>query len=114
MALEPFANWDERIHISGPPVEIRDQQVVSLALVLHELGTNAVKYGALSNGQGRVEISWSTAGSRDYQLQWKEHGGPPVTSPERNGFGARLLGRQAMKSELAFEPDGVRCTMRSS
>lgn len=113
MAMEPFANWSDRIQVSGPPIEIRDQQVVSLALVLHELGTNAIKYGALSGDRGRVEISW-TGSDREFQLEWKELDGPAVSPPQRRGFGSRLLTRAAMKSDLKFEPDGVRCSIRSA
>lgn len=112
MALEPFAHWTDRIQLSGPKVVIRDQQVVAIALALHELGTNAVKYGALSNGHGRIDINW-TGSSKQFELEWKEHDGPPVSSPERNGFGTKLLARSAMRSKLAFEPDGIRCSIRS-
>lgn len=111
-ALEPFGDWSSRFRLSGPKVEIRDTEAVSLALALHELGTNAVKYGALSNGHGSVDIAWTRDGS-GFELRWKERDGPPVVPPRRTGFGAKLLGRQAMRSELAYDPDGVRCTIRS-
>ena len=112
MALEPFSNWEGRISRSGPPVIIRDQQVVSVALALHELGTNAVKYGALSDGDGRIDIRW-TGNDGKFELVWKERDGPPVAAPERIGFGSKLLGRSSMRSELTFEPDGIRCIIRS-
>jgi two-component sensor histidine kinase len=67
--------------------------VQTLALVLHELATNAVKHGALSNPEGRVAITWVLAPGKDprFKLRWEEKGGPPVTSPKRKGFGTSLL-----------------------
>lgn len=99
-----------RISIDGPEVHIPDQQVISLALALHELGTNAVKYGALSNDHGRITINWQLIDGR-FRLEWKEQGGPPVEPPAKCGFGTRLLERTAMGSKIHFEPDGVRCTI---
>jgi two-component sensor histidine kinase len=99
-----------RVTVDGPDINIPDQQVISIALALHELCTNATKYGALSNEEGRVEISWQKVDGR-YRLEWKEHGGPPVSPPVETGFGTRLLKRAAMGSEIRFEPDGVRCTI---
>jgi len=83
---------------------------VSLAIALHELGTNAVKYGALSKDEGWVSIDWKeTAGK--VVIEWKEHDGPAVKAPTSKGFGSRLLARAAMGTELRFEPDGLRCTI---
>ena len=112
-ALAPFDDWADRFRIAGPAIEIPDQQVVSLALALHELGTNAIKYGALSGADGTVSVTWTGQG-RDFELVWKEHDGPPVARPETEGFGARLLNRAAMRAELFYEPDGVRCVIRSA
>lgn len=109
-ALRPFADHGDRFRIAGPPLPLPDQQVVSLALALHELGTNAVKYGALTEPRGWVSIEWRDADGR-LQLEWKEHDGPPVKAPSSKGFGSRLLERAAMGAKLKFEPDGLRCTI---
>ena len=110
-AIEPFRDRRDRFRISGPPMPLPDQQVVSLALALHELGTNAVKYGALSEAKGWVSIDWTDSGGR-LKLKWKEHDGPPVATPTSTGFGSRLLERSAMGAEVHFEPDGLRCVIR--
>jgi two-component sensor histidine kinase len=85
-------------------------------MVLHELGTNAVKYGALSGADGRVEIDWTANGS--LRLRWAESGGPPVVPPARRGFGSRLIER-GLRHEiggrvtLQFAPGGVVCTIET-
>jgi two-component sensor histidine kinase len=89
-----------------------------VAMAIHELGTNAVKYGALSLDDGVVRIGWKRKGTAPggFELEWKETGGPAVQAPSRQGFGSRLI-RQALASAIAgearvdFEPDGVRCTI---
>lgn len=109
-AIAPFRDREDRFRLAGPPVAVPDQQVVSLSIALHELGTNAVKYGALRDPKGWVAVSW---GETDgvLTLDWKEHDGPPVKQPSRQGFGSRLLARSAMGAELTYEPDGVRCVI---
>jgi len=74
-------------------VTIGPRQAVSLALALHELATNAAKYGALSNADGQVKLSWSmsTAAPRELRFEWREQGGPLVAPPTRKGFGSRLV-----------------------
>ena len=111
-ALKPFCSAD-RCKASGPPIEIPPQTAVGLALALHELATNAAKYGALSNEAGEVRVSWSTLGDK-LELIWSERGGPPVTMPERRGFGTRMIERTLAAEfdgtvDLTFDPDGVRC-----
>lgn len=108
-AMAPFDGQD-RIRFRGPALQLPAQQVVSLALALHELGTNAVKYGALSEPLGWVSIDWIER-DRGLHLDWKEHDGPGVSAPTTSGFGLRLLQRRAMGSDLAFETDGLRCTI---
>ena len=111
-AIEPFLDRDDRFRISGKPIALPDQQVVTVSLALHELGTNAVKYGALRHTDGWVSIAWTeTDGWLD--LEWKEHDGPPVRAPTSKGFGSRLLARAAMGATLSFEPDGLRCVIRA-
>jgi two-component sensor histidine kinase len=111
-AIEPFRDRANRFRISGPPLPLPDQQVVSLALALHELGTNAVKYGALGEPNGWVSIDWEEGPGGRLALEWKEHDGPAVAAPSSTGFGSRLLQRSAMGAELHFEPDGLRCLIR--
>jgi two-component sensor histidine kinase len=89
--LQPYQQADlpDRIRIGGEDVAIRAQAITNLALVLHELATNAAKYGALSVAEGHVEISWRKTGAV-LELNWREEGGPPVTPPTRSGFGSTL------------------------
>jgi two-component sensor histidine kinase len=109
-AIRPFRDRRDRFRVSGQPLPLPDQQVVSLTLALHELGTNAVKYGALSDPKGWISIDWREVNGR-LQLDWKEHDGPPVKAPSSKGFGSRLLARAAMGAKLRFERDGLRCTI---
>jgi PAS domain S-box-containing protein len=81
---------ETRITVQGPPVRLEAEMTLRLALVLHELGTNAHKYGALSSSSGSVTIAW-TVQDGVLHLRWAEHGGPPVTSPTGRGFGSMLI-----------------------
>lgn len=111
----------ERFDLSGPNLWLAPRQALSLALALHELATNAVKYGALSNDQGRVRIVWTVAGrngARRFKITWEESGGPRVTPPDRSGFGSRLIERglgQDLQGEvrLEYRPEGVRCAVEA-
>jgi len=100
---------------SGPALTVSRDVAVSFALLIHELATNAAKYGALSNGEGRIEISWSEEQANGL-LNWKERHGPAVIGPARSGFGSKLLRSAFPHGEgatyITFEPDGVRCTIR--
>jgi two-component sensor histidine kinase len=104
---------DERLELEGPNLDLPPKVSVSLAMAIHELATNALKYGSLSNEAGRVKIAWTANGGR-LHLRWKERGGPPVSEPARRGFGSRMIER-GLAAELAgrvvirFEPDGVLC-----
>ncbi len=111
-AIRPFRDDDRRFRIKGDPLPLPDQQVVSLSLALHELATNAVKYGALSHADGWVSIEWSAADG-SFELEWKEHDGPAVSTPSFKGFGSRLLERAGLGAQLQFEEDGLRCVLRS-
>lgn len=104
---------DDRFAIGGPEVALGPKTSLSLALLLHELATNAVKYGALSAPAGGVEVRWAieTGGDDRLALTWRERGGPPVAPPARKGFGSRLigLGLGAGRGAVAldFEPAGL-------
>jgi PAS domain S-box-containing protein len=85
-----------RVSTEGPDVRLTAQAGSSLAIALHELATNAAKYGALANAEGRVAIRWQDEqndGTRSFRLVWQESGGPPVAPPQRRGFGSKVLGR---------------------
>jgi two-component sensor histidine kinase len=92
-----------------------------MAMALHELATNATKYGALSNETGTISLIWRSRRERDQaalDLEWRESGGPPVASPARQGFGSRLLSQGVRGdlngvADLAFEPTGVVCRIRA-
>jgi two-component sensor histidine kinase len=103
----------DQFKIVGENIAISSGPAVSLSMVIHELCTNAVKYGALSVPNGRVSISWTAAEER-FKLHWKESGGPPVQEPSRKRFGSRLIeralpGQLHGEARLKFEPDGLRC-----
>jgi two-component sensor histidine kinase len=109
-AMEPFPQG--AIRTAGPEARITEEAGMPLMMALHELGTNALKYGALSVDAGTVDITWTTIGD-DIQLVWQERGGPEVLPPKRHGLGSRLLVAQGgMKAcELRFDPAGVVCRM---
>jgi two-component sensor histidine kinase len=77
---------------SGPEIRLNPRTAVAMALAVHELATNAAKYGALSNPDGRVSIEWSDGDGR-FSLIWRETGGPPVAQPSQRGFGSRMIER---------------------
>jgi two-component sensor histidine kinase len=110
--LAPFEGL-AAIVVQGTPVTIRAQQAVSIVLCLHELATNAAKYGALSQSAGTVEIRWLGHFDGDHLevvLNWTERGGPPVSAPSRRGFGSRLLTKgvdPGHSAKVSFEPHGL-------
>ncbi|MBF9233650.1 PAS domain-containing sensor histidine kinase [Microvirga alba] len=117
-ALEPYRGEREsRLHSSGPEVRLLPRAALAIAMALQELATNAVKYGALSNEVGTVDIRWSL----DHEAQppllsliWEEAGGPSVQPPQRRGFGVRLIERSLVqdlqgRAQIDFAPSGVVC-----
>lgn len=109
--LAPFClDAAERCAIDGPKVKLLPTQVIALGVVLHELGTNAAKYGALSNSGGKVALNWTIEDGR-ILLTWTERDGPPVTPPSRKGLGSKLIERGLPTATIdwRFEPDGVVC-----
>lgn len=115
--VEPHGGGENRFHIKGPLVKLTPATALTFTMALHELCTNAAKYGALSRQNGSVTIIWqvtdANAGVR-LQLSWTETGGPLVSPPSRKGFGSRLIER-ALAMELGgevridYEPSGVIC-----
>lgn len=118
-ALSPYPK--ERFEIHGPTMQLAPRAVVSISLALHELATNAAKYGALSVPDGRVAIVWSLEGdgSDRLRLRWQEAGGPTVEPPTRRGFGSRLI-ENLLAAELngevqvSYEPSGLICEVRAA
>ncbi|MGZ3218307.1 HWE histidine kinase domain-containing protein [Paracoccus sp. T5] len=118
-ALAPHSDGGDRFIIEGDSAEVNAQQIMGLALALHELSTNAVKYGALSNEQGRIHILWKVAPDKTFTFLWEERGGPDVAPPSRKGFGARLTERVVPSyfdghAELRYAPEGVRYKLTGS
>jgi PAS domain S-box-containing protein len=109
---------EERIRIEGPDLTLSPKAAVSLVMALHELGTNAAKYGALSAPAGRVTIGWAVEEDERLRLEWREQGGPAVEPPATRGFGFRMIER-ALASDLAgaaridFEPQGLVCRIEA-
>jgi two-component sensor histidine kinase len=105
----------ERLRFEGPNLRLRPKGAVALSMALHELATNALKYGALSVEGGSVSLGW-TAGDGRFRLRWQERDGPTVRPPSRTGFGSRMIER-GLSAELQgevridFRPDGVVCTI---
>jgi len=89
--LAPFAAGTPAVTLTGPAVAIRPAAVQAIAMALHELATNAVKYGALSVSQGRLRIAWDAAAGGTLTIEWCERGGPAAAEPVRRGFGTRVL-----------------------
>ncbi|WP_181702044.1 PAS domain-containing sensor histidine kinase [Chthonobacter albigriseus] len=121
-ALEPHRGGEGRFRTEGPDVRLSAKQALSLALAVHELATNAAKYGSLSNDAGVVDIRWSieTAGLVPMlDFVWAESGGPSVSPPKRQGFGSRLIERTLSADfggtvEMRYRPEGLVCVVRAT
>ncbi len=114
-ALAPHRMGDGRFSISGPAVTVTAAQGLGLSLAIHELATNAMKYGALSTPGGLIAIAWALPGPgpETFRFEWTESGGPTVAQPTRTGFGSRLVERIVAPyfdgvAKLSYEPAGVR------
>jgi two-component sensor histidine kinase len=109
----------ETFTVSGPAVPLPPKAVVSLSLALHELATNAAKYGALSAPEGHITVSWDYDRANSHlRMQWKEEGGPEVVTPSRKGFGSTLVERLLTAelkgyAHIAYEKDGVVCVVEA-
>ena len=118
-ALKPFRKRDgSNILVQGECVLLPPQLALTMNLIVHELATNAAKYGSLSTELGRVDVQWSVVDNGDPKLRllWQERGGPTVTPPARKGFGTTLIQRSVSfemdgEADLQFEPGGVRCEL---
>ncbi len=120
-ALSAFIDEGRSIDIGGDAVMVPAGATITLSLMLHELATNAAKYGALSIAQARLSIRWSAVASSSstaVDLQWREENGPPVSPPKARGFGSRLLGSSARQLgaalDIDYSPEGLRCRLRFS
>jgi two-component sensor histidine kinase len=108
--LLPGAVDDRRVAASGPPVRLDPQTALHTAMMLHELGTNSVKYGALFRPEGTISISWIVSDDSLW-LDWKEKGGPPIKAPVRRGFGTMLIEQtprgEGGSARRSIEADGM-------
>ena len=113
--LAPFVgNVPGRVNIEGLDLSIVPRAAIAFGLIVHELATNAVKYGALSSDEGRVQVHVISVSPEALKLEWAESGGPPVSAPSRTGFGQTVISRSMRYSphggsEVHFEPEGLRC-----
>jgi two-component sensor histidine kinase len=116
--LAPYAT-DANMTVSGPDVMLTAAATQAVAMVLHELVTNAAKYGALSSPDGRVSVHWdrpADAAGATLAIAWRETGGPPVAPSAQSGYGTSLI-RDLIPHELGgtvdlvIAPEGVRCTI---
>ena len=112
LQLEIVPYGDSRVNLLGNPLHVPPKLAVSLGLMFHELATNAAKYGALSTPNGFLQISWRMVGDR-LSVIWDENNGPPVSRPEKTGFGTRLLA-SALTSfdghvQTDYLPAGLHC-----
>ena len=121
--LQPYLlNSPERVRMAGPTVPLSPRLAVVLSMIIHEIATNAAKYGALSNDTGTVRLDWEAVTENDkpkLRLVWTEAGGPPVTAPVQRGFGSRLIERSARdqlggEATVDFLPRGVVYTVTCS
>lgn len=108
----------DRFEVSGPAIDLCPASAQSLGMIVHELCTNAVKYGALSVAKGRVRLSWAVDDAQGFMLVWEECRGPPTAEPERKNTGnAVIIGAlRQLKGEIFREwrPEGLRCTLQCS
>ena len=119
-AVRPFSESGQFVITDGPPVDLRPQPSLTLAMIFHELSTNAVKYGSLSIRTGSITITWRIETEADAQIlcfYWEETGGPPVVAPERQGQGSRFIERSIAydlkgKVNLDYAKDGLKAIIK--
>jgi len=116
--LAPYrSGHHDRIRIAGPKVVLEPTTAQTLALALHELSTNAVKYGSLSQASGRLELDWTLL-PEEIVVTWRESGGPPVHKPKQTGFGAKIITssiERQLEGKVSFDwrPEGLFCELRA-
>jgi len=118
-ALIPYRTGEDRFAVSGPPLVVQSRQALALSLAIHELATNALKYGALTVASGHVSVKWTIEDQGDgpnFVFTWRELGGPPASKPASVGFGSRLISRVLQDDfngtvEVAYEPTGLVCRL---
>ena len=118
--LGPFNAWDGRVTLEGPDVRLHSEVAIPLGLAIHELTSNSARFGALSIGEGRIDVTWSLFsqdGAEAVSLYWQEHEGPEVEPPQKAGFGTRMLSRVlgaqvGAKVRSEFHPDGFRLQLQ--
>ena len=116
-AMTGCGSDDKRVTVVGPEIEVPASSAGPISLAVHELCTNAFKYGALSVDGGHVQITWgrdAARGDRQFFFEWRESGGPPVSPPTRKGFGTSLIqrgiGRElGGRAEIIYDPEGLVC-----
>ena len=114
--MAPYQGGGQRVTAIGPSVTVSPADAQTLAIVLHELATNAAKYGGLSRESGRVDVSWSFF-EESLALTWKESGGPAVRPPTSKGFGTKIItasfsDSRRSKVDLDWRPEGLCCTLK--
>ena len=107
---------DRRVEVIGPQIELAPNDALSLGLAIHELATNAAKYGALSTGEGEVTVVWTKISENRVRLEWRERGGPPVPANPPRGFGTDLIEKIVAHElgtavELDYRKEGVTCVL---
>jgi two-component sensor histidine kinase len=118
-ALIPYRTGEGRFAVSGPALVVRSRQALALSLAIHELATNAIKYGALTVASGEVSITWTIEdqeGGPNFIFLWRELGGPPASQPASVGFGSRLISRVLQDDfrgtvEVTYESTGLVCRL---
>jgi len=111
--LAPYSSRENRVRIDGPQMVLEPAAAQAVAVTLHELATNAAKYGSLSVPGGKVDLKWSQGSDGKLSLRWTETGGPPVQQPTRRGFGSRIIEQMITQlrgtTHFDWRPDGLVC-----
>ena len=112
--LAPYRKGDgTRVNIEGPELVLQPNKAQSIAVICHELATNAVKYGALSVCKGRIDVAWTRTGNGQLVFRWTETGGPVVRPPTRKGFGTKVMASMVQQAKgeilLDWHPAGLSC-----
>ncbi len=112
--------WSDRITYDGPMVQLRPSKILAASMIFHELATNAIKYGALSSGEGSVRVAWALeeglTGRTYLNCRWSEQAGPAVQPPKRKGYGTEMIEGTAAhlggRVELSYAVEGLSATIR--